>query len=137
MNKQRRLDYVFSMAKPVITYLSMGINCIITFHIFLNVFIYFLRESASGGGTEREGDRGSEAGSALTAASPMWGSNSGTRDHDLSGSPILNGPSHPSAPQNDCTFKAGMSVNYFFPTFYRDSNDTLIYMQTVTGYGNL
>ena len=28
------------------------------------------------GGAEREGDRGSEACSALTAESPMWGSNS-------------------------------------------------------------
>ena len=32
-----------------------------------------------GGGAEREGDRGSEAGSVLTAESQlMWGSNSGT-----------------------------------------------------------
>ena len=32
----------------------------------------------SGGGAEREGDRGSEAGSALTAESLMWGLNSRT-----------------------------------------------------------
>ena len=32
----------------------------------------------SRGGTEREGDRGSEDGFALTALSSMWGLNSGT-----------------------------------------------------------
>ena len=42
------------------------------------MFIYFDRDSASKGGTEREGDRGSEAGSGLTAESLMWGSNSQT-----------------------------------------------------------
>ena len=36
----------------------------------------FDRTNACGGGAEREGDRGSEAGSALTAESPIWGSNS-------------------------------------------------------------
>ena len=42
----------------------------------------FLREregeSMSGRGAEREGDRGSEEGSRLTAVSPMWGLNSQT-----------------------------------------------------------
>ena len=42
---------------------------------FKKIFIYFW-ESTSGGGTGRERDRGSEAGSVLTAASPMWGLNS-------------------------------------------------------------
>ena len=32
----------------------------------------------NGEGAEREGDRGSEAGTVLTATSPMWGSNSRT-----------------------------------------------------------
>ena len=36
------------------------------------------KESASRGGAERKGDRGSEAGSVLTADSLMWGSNSPT-----------------------------------------------------------
>ena len=44
------------------------------------MFIYFERErqSMSWGGAEREEDRGSEAGSVLTAESPRWGSNSQT-----------------------------------------------------------
>ena len=36
------------------------------------------RERAQVGLGQREGDRGSKAGSALTAASPTWGSNSQT-----------------------------------------------------------
>ena len=48
---------------------------------FFNVYL-FLREREraheSRGGAEREGDRRSEAGSALTAESPMCGSNSRT-----------------------------------------------------------
>ena len=43
-----------------------------------------------GGKGQREGDRGSEAGSELTAETPMWGSN-----HDLSQSWMLNRLSHP------------------------------------------
>ena len=42
--------------------------------IFLNIFI-FERARVSRGGAEREGDRGFEAGSVLTARSPMWGLN--------------------------------------------------------------
>ena len=39
----------------------------------------FEREGAwVGGEAEREGDRGPKGGSVLTAASPVWGSNSGT-----------------------------------------------------------
>ena len=47
--------------------------------MYLFVLIYFLiififeGDSVSGGGAEREGDRGSKLGSALTANSPMWG----------------------------------------------------------------
>ena len=37
--------------------------------------------SMSRGGTEREGDRGSEAGSVLTAESPIWGSE--LRNHEI------------------------------------------------------
>ena len=41
---------------------------------FLLMFIFGReREDASGGGAEREGDRGSETVFALTAESPMWG----------------------------------------------------------------
>ena len=46
--------------------------------ILFKCFIYFWerkRERMSREGAEREGDRGSEAGSLLTAESPMWGSN--------------------------------------------------------------
>ena len=53
---------------------------------FLSLFIYFKkerergreRERPSGEGAEREGDRGSEAGSVLTAESPLQGLNSQT-----------------------------------------------------------
>ena len=48
------------------------------FFFFFNVYL-FLRESARGEGQrQRERDRGSKAGSTLTAASLLWGSNSGT-----------------------------------------------------------
>ena len=42
-----------------------------------SLFLMFIfeREKKSRGGAEREGDRGSEAGSALTTQSPTWGSN--------------------------------------------------------------
>ena len=42
------------------------------------LFFLFERESASRGGASREGDRGSKAGSALIAASPLWGLKSQT-----------------------------------------------------------
>ena len=46
--------------------------------LFFLMFYLFLRERecTSGGGTETQGNRGSKAGSTLTAVSPMWGSNS-------------------------------------------------------------
>ena len=47
------------------------------FFFFKCLFI-LERASVSQGGAEREGDRGSEAGSALTAVSLLWGSISGT-----------------------------------------------------------
>ena len=54
-------------------------------HFFFVMFIFEReretereRESANRGGAEREGDRGSEMGSPLTAKSLMWGSNSRT-----------------------------------------------------------
>ena len=47
------------------------------FILFFNVYLFFKESvSLSGGGAEEEGDRGSEAGSKLTADSLMWGSNS-------------------------------------------------------------
>ena len=51
-------------------------------YFFKFVFIYFERDrdSTSGGGAEREGDRESQAGSALSAWSPLWGSNSQNRE---------------------------------------------------------
>ena len=45
---------------------------------FLYAFIYFEREKEQAGEEQREGDRGSEEGSILTAESPMWGLNSQT-----------------------------------------------------------
>ena len=50
---------------------------VLFFSLFFNVFLFFIfereRESTSTSriGAKREGDRGSEAGSALTAVSPM------------------------------------------------------------------
>ena len=44
-------------------------------------FIYFERDRASGGGADREGHREPQAGSTLSAWSPMWGSNS--QNHDI------------------------------------------------------
>ena len=41
------------------------------------------RERASGGGTERKGDTESEAGSRLSAQSPMWAQTYRPADHDL------------------------------------------------------
>ena len=65
--------------------------------IFFNIL--FLREkNTNRGGAEREGDRRSEAGSALTAASLMWGSNSQTLRSWLEPKSILNQLSHPRAP---------------------------------------
>ena len=48
------------------------------FFFFLINVHSFWRERASGGRAEKEGDRGSKAGSALTAANPMLGLNSRT-----------------------------------------------------------
>ena len=64
---------------------------------FFNV--YFLRESTSRGGAERERDTESEAGSKLSAQSPMQGLNSQTQNHSLSWSQTLNRLSHPGAPE--------------------------------------
>ena len=47
---------------------------------------------------QREGDREPEAGSTLSAQSPMWGSNSQTSDRDLSQSQTFNRLSHPGVP---------------------------------------
>ena len=50
--------------------------CVFFMYLFVLMFIFlFLRESMSGGGTERWGDRGSDMGSILIAESPMWGLN--------------------------------------------------------------
>ena len=48
--------------------------------IFKKYFLFFERKRASmsRGGAERDGDRGSKAGSVLTASSPVWGLNSWT-----------------------------------------------------------
>ena len=43
-------------------------------------FVFFEEREQVGGGAEREGDGGSEAGFALTATSPMWGLNSRTHE---------------------------------------------------------
>ena len=46
------------------------------FHFIFNFYLILREiESMSGEGTERKGDRGSEAGSVLEAESPTWGSN--------------------------------------------------------------
>ena len=52
-------------------------NCILLFPFLLIFFnVYFCeRKRESGGGAEREGNRGSKAGSVLTAESLTWGLN--------------------------------------------------------------
>ena len=59
------------------------------------VFIYYFE----GARAQREGNRGSEEGSALTVASPMWVQTHELRDHDMSQSWMLNRLSHPGAPK--------------------------------------
>ena len=44
-------------------------------YLFIFKFIYFERERMTRGGAEREGERESQAGSAPSVQSPMWGSN--------------------------------------------------------------
>ena len=68
---------------------------------FLKCFIYF-GEISNREEAETEGDRGSEAGSTLTAASPVRGSNSPTEPwgHDRSRSRTVNRLSHPGAPES-------------------------------------
>ena len=50
--------------------------------IFLKFIYLFLgdRDSVSRGETEREGERESQAGSAWSVQSPMWGLNSGNQE---------------------------------------------------------
>ena len=57
------------------TQVDMSIACDINL-LRLTQFFFFERKSTSGGGAEREGDTGSEAGSALRTVSPIWGANS-------------------------------------------------------------
>ena len=60
---------------------------------------------------EGEGDRGSEAGSALTAESPVWPQTHEPRDHDLSRNQTLDRPSHPGAPRKAILMPAVTCVN--------------------------
>ena len=70
------------------------------FILFLNFFkLYFIFERVQAGYGQREGNRGCEAPSELTAASPMWGLNSQTENHYLTWSGTLNQLSHPGTPQ--------------------------------------
>ena len=62
-----------------------------------NVFT-FEREMTFGGSAERVGERGSEAGSALTAATRCEAQTHKPQDHDLSQSQTLHRLSHPGAP---------------------------------------
>ena len=52
----------------------------------------------SGGGGRERGDRGSKAGSVLTAESRTWAQTHEPRDHALNRSQTLNQLSHPGAP---------------------------------------
>ena len=63
------------------------------------MFICWEKEGEVEGGTERDGDRGSEAVSMLRTECPMQDSNLETElwDHDLSRSWVLNQLSHPGA----------------------------------------
>ena len=69
--------------------------------IFL-MFIYFWERKSvqvSRGGAERDGERGSDVGSGLTAEKTQCGARTHEpQDHDLSRSKTLNQLSHPGAP---------------------------------------
>ena len=81
-------------------YFSFFIFLLLLFSFFIKVYL-FLREDPRAGERHRERgwDRGSEAGSVLTAARAQCGGlNAWTRDHDLSRSRMLNRLSHPGAP---------------------------------------
>ena len=98
-----RPSYRWTNIKPLPPYKFLTLNPQTRCHLKFFIFYFFWerrRESASEGGAEREGDRGSEAGSVLTAESLTWGLNSWTclLDHDLSRSRILNWLHHPGAP---------------------------------------
>ena len=67
--------YLFNL----LTYYLPNKTMTLTYSFKKKVYLFLReREHTSQGGAEREGDRGSEAGSALTADSPTWGSNSET-----------------------------------------------------------
>ena len=59
--------------------LKLGSSHTIRLIFLLLLMFNFEKEHERGGGAEREEDRGSEAGSLLTAASLMWDLNSRTR----------------------------------------------------------
>ena len=67
---------------------------VLLFFFFECLFIFERKRErereSRGGGAEREGDRGSEVSSVLTAESPIRGSNSRTGNHDVSSSQTLN-----------------------------------------------
>ena len=70
----------------------------------------FIFERVQMGEGQSEGDRGSEAGSALTAVSPYVGLDAGLelmnpQGHDLSRSQTLKRLSHPGAPWSSLSFK--------------------------------
>ena len=70
---RQRSIYVHAQQKVIYLFIYL--------FIYFKVYLFLLREtetdSESGGRAEREGDRGSQAGSVLPAQSPMWGSNPG------------------------------------------------------------
>ena len=65
--------------------------------IFFFTFI-FEGEKVRAGEGQGVGDRGSEMGSVMTAASLMWAQTHKLRDHDLSQNWMLSRLSHPGAP---------------------------------------
>ena len=65
------------LLSKICIHVQIMILCPLGVLLFFKIFIFEReRERASRRGAERQGDRGSEVGSALTAASLMWGLNS-------------------------------------------------------------
>ena len=64
------------MSKPGLDPGLLNSTVVVFFFFFFFFFFMFIfeREHASTGRAEGQGDRGPEAGSMLTAESPMWGS---------------------------------------------------------------
>ena len=68
--------HVILLVKTMLKFYHIVFPLLSSLFYFFDVYLFILRERESRGGTEREGDKESQSGSALPMQSPMWGSNS-------------------------------------------------------------